>query len=368
MDYLKTATLNESESREAHAYLSGHRLLSTIWTHYAYVKPDGTVSSAGVGDLCNNCNQCGVDNEHKWNSIISVATGRKHTVGLKMDGSVVATEFAKEYVFEGTRLPNYYAGQCDVNTWSDIKAIAAGSLHTVGLKKDGSVVAAGYLDEPECNVGSWRNIVIIAAGSSHTVGLKKDGTVVATGANKEGECNVSEWTNIVDIAASSSSTFGVKSDGTVMATGGCLEYEWHNAVSEWTDIVQVVAEQWYVVGLKANGTVIVSTRGDIANIEKCKDWKDIVSLSIGCSAIIGVKKDGTLVNVSISNKDKTPFNVSGIRLFNNVNTWEQERTLAYEEWNQKKNYRSQNVCQYCGGKFKGLFSKVCSSCGQKKDY
>ena len=34
----------------------------------------------------------------------------------------------------------------------------------------------------------------------------------------------------------------------------------------------------------------------------------------------------------------------------------------------KAERRSQKVCQHCGGKFKGLFTKTCSSCGKKKDY
>lgn len=31
-------------------------------------------------------------------------------------------------------------------------------------------------------------------------------------------------------------------------------------------------------------------------------------------------------------------------------------------------YRIAGVCQYCGGRFKGLFTKICSSCGKRKDY
>ncbi len=29
--------------------------------------------------------------------------------------------------------------------------------------------------------------------------------------------------------------------------------------------------------------------------------------------------------------------------------------------------KKETVCQYCGGKFKGLLIKKCSLCGQKKD-
>jgi preprotein translocase subunit YajC len=43
------------------------------------------------------------------------------------------------------------------------------------------VVAVGGNDFGQCNVGGWTDIVQVAAGYSHTVGLKADGTVVAAG-------------------------------------------------------------------------------------------------------------------------------------------------------------------------------------------
>ena len=44
---------------------------------------------------------------------------------------------------------------------------------------------------------------------------------------------------------------------------------------------------------------------------------------------------------------------------------EAERVLAEKRM---ASFRNQKVCQYCGGKFKGLFSKRCSVCGKPKDY
>ena len=62
-------------------------------------------------------------------------------------------------------------------------AIAAGILYTVGLKADGTVVATKYTGKDyagQCEVAGWTNIVAIAAGKYHTVGLKADGTVEKT--------------------------------------------------------------------------------------------------------------------------------------------------------------------------------------------
>lgn len=74
--------------------------------------------------------------------------------------------------------------------------IAAGRRHTVGLKSDGTVVAVGDNKYGQCNVSNWCDIVAIAVGSSHTIGLKSDGTVVAVGDNEYGQCDVGGWCNI----------------------------------------------------------------------------------------------------------------------------------------------------------------------------
>jgi alpha-tubulin suppressor-like RCC1 family protein len=55
------------------------------------------------------------------------------------------------------------------------------------------VVAVGSNGYWQCDVDSWRDIVHLAAGGLHTAGLKFDGTVVADGWNKEGQCNIDGW-------------------------------------------------------------------------------------------------------------------------------------------------------------------------------
>ena len=72
--------------------------------------------------------------------------------------------------------------------------------HTVGLRADGSVVAVGDNAYGQCDVEGWENVVAIAAGDWHTVGLCRDGTVVSTHPDPNkypdmylGACNVDEW-------------------------------------------------------------------------------------------------------------------------------------------------------------------------------
>ena len=44
------------------------------------------------------------------------------------------------------------------------------------------------------------------------------------------------------------------------------------------------------------------------------------------------------------------------------------KAIHLQKQEEKRNYRMAGVCQHCGGKFKGFFTKTCSSCGKQKDY
>ena len=79
---------------------------------------------------------------------------------------------------------------CEVSQWENIVAVAAGGTHTVGLRADGTVIATGGNDYGQCNVGGWTDIVAIDAGRFHTVGLRADGNVVATGSDGYGQCGM----------------------------------------------------------------------------------------------------------------------------------------------------------------------------------
>ena len=66
-------------------------------------------------------------------------------------------------------------------------------MHTLGIRADGTVVAAGYNNDGQCDVGEWADIVQVAAGLGHTVGLKTSGEFVTTGLNNAGQCEVIDW-------------------------------------------------------------------------------------------------------------------------------------------------------------------------------
>jgi uncharacterized repeat protein (TIGR02543 family) len=124
-------------------------------------------------------------------------------------------------------------GQCNVGGWTDIIQVATGWRHTVGRKADGTVVAVGDNSLGQRNVVGWTDITQVTAGLRHTVGHKADGTVVAVGDNDYGQCNVGDWTGTTQVIAGSYHTVGLKADGTVVAAGPEIELaKWNLGVVE----------------------------------------------------------------------------------------------------------------------------------------
>jgi uncharacterized repeat protein (TIGR02543 family) len=211
-----------------------------------------------------------------------VAAGSMHTVGLKSDGTVVAVGY------------NTW-GQCNFAGWTNIWWVGAGYDHTVGLMADGTVVAVGHNDHGQLDVGNWTGIVQVAVGAWHTVGVKSDGTVVAVGVNFDGQCNVGNWTDIIRVSGRGDhTTVGLKSDGTVVAVGQNGEGQCN--VGNWTGITQVAAGSFHTVGVKSDGTVVAVGNNGYGQCN-VGDWTNVTQVAAGSFHTVGLKSDGTVVAV-----------------------------------------------------------------------
>ena len=310
---------------------------------------DGTVMAVGDDEY----GQCDVK---AWTDIIAVDASSQHTVGLKADGTVVAVGnsqygqckvdnwmdiiavVARSLHTVGVKADGTVAavgdnqyGQCNVGDWTDVVSIDANSQHTVGLKADGTVVAVGNNEYGQCNVNDWTDIVAVATGIQHTVGLKADGTVVAVGNNEYGQCNVNDWTNIVAVATRSLHTVGLKADGTVVAVGNNKHGQCR--VNDWTDIVAVAARSLHTIGLKIDGTIVAVGHNTTRQCE-VDNWTDIIAVTAGTQHTVGLKADGTVVAVG-DNKDGR-CKVNNWKLFYNIDTIDQERAEAMKRRQEEK--------------------------------
>jgi hypothetical protein len=260
--------------------------------HSLFLAADSTVWAVGdnylgqLGDPATN-NQYvrrvvkvkGPDGINPLRGVIAIAAGSGHSLFLTKDGRVWATGRNNEgQLGDGTTQDRSIVVpvvKADGSPFDSVIAIAAGHLHSLFLRQDGSVWAVGNNDAGQLGDGTLQrrltpvrvkmndgsfltNVQAIAAGGEignivifgpvwgHSVFLRQDGTVWAVGSNHEGELGVgttrdiiqlarqvlkpdsTPLTNVVAIGASRRNSYFVTSDGTgslppVITSGGSKE-------------------------------------------------------------------------------------------------------------------------------------------------
>ena len=314
-----------------------------------YLKSDGTVWATGqntygqLGDGTTTDRSNPVQVTHAdgtgLSEVVAVSAGDHHTVYLKSDGMVWATgSNGNGRLGDGTTTQRNHpvlVENVDGTGLSGVVGISAGQFHTVYLKSDGTVWAAGNNSKGQLGDGTTTQrknpvqvtnadgsglsgVVAISAGSEHTVYLKSDGTVWATGYNNRGQLgdgtttqrtNPVQVTNadgtglsgVADISAGGSHTVYLKSDGSVWATGYNAQYQFGNGTnSQRNNPVQVMNAD----GTGLSGVVGISS-GDFHTVYLRSDgsvWATGYNLS-------GQLGDGTTIDrtypVQVKNADGT---------------------------------------------------------------
>ena len=170
----------------------------------------------------------------------AVAAGGYHGMILTREGSVWGTGW-NVYGQLGDDSSSYRARFCVViSSGVKVVAVAAGELHSVLLKQDGSVWAAGRNQYGQLGDGSdtdrksfvkvmSRGAKAVAAGGYHSMVLKEDGSVWATGWNEFGQLGDGSTSDRSDylqvssgvksVAAGRRHTMLLKHNGSVWGTG-----------------------------------------------------------------------------------------------------------------------------------------------------
>lgn len=168
-----------------------------------------------------------------------------------------------------------------------VKAVAAGSEHTMILKTDGSLWATGNNADGQLGLGisdesvtvpalAATEVLSVAAGASFTMIVKKDGTLWATGDNSFGQHGdgttngklafvqiTSMGNDNKAVAAGLSHTLILKNDGRVFATGGNDDGRLGDGTTDdrltpvqvMTEVAAVAAGDWHSLFLKTDGSL-----------------------------------------------------------------------------------------------------------------
>lgn len=209
--------------------------------------------------------------------VVALAAGEVHTVALKNDGSVV--EWGG-YRTQQTNKPE------DLR---DVVAISAGAQFTIALKDEGTVIGWGGIRiAPE----GLHNMVAISAGAYHAAALKSDGTVIAWGYNGYGQTNVTQGlSDVVAIAAGTSHTVALRSDGTVVAWGSNLKGE-SNVPEGLRDVVAIAAGDQNTFALKSDGMLVGWGNDSYGKTVVPADLRDVVAIEAAEYHTIARTSDG----------------------------------------------------------------------------
>jgi len=158
-------------------------------------KPDGSGIdyAAGSSVIMNSAN---LILYAKWPAcqIAQVAAGTAHTMFLKTDGTLWAAG-RNDYgqLGDGTIISR----RAPLQVMIGVHAVAAGGAHTMILKTDGTLWATGWNYYGQLGDGTYNNrsmpvqvmtgVQAVASGGNHTMILKTDGTLWATGWNAFGQ-------------------------------------------------------------------------------------------------------------------------------------------------------------------------------------
>lgn len=247
----------------------------------ASVDSDGNVYLGSTMIYCATSLITGVDPvtgeptyESAYLPAVSVSCCDAAVVILLSDGTVQIADGA-----------NSSYSQADIAEWIDIVAISAGNYHLLGLKADGTVVAAGSNLNGQCNTADLQNAVAIATGDNHSLILHADGTVTALGNNLAGICNTSDWSDIIAISAGTLHSIGLKADGTVVTLGNCK-------VTDAADVIAVTSNANNAALLKSDGTLISVSPG--GSDDFTADVTDALWVAVGKQFFVVLHADGTL--------------------------------------------------------------------------
>jgi len=273
-----------------------------------------------------------------------ISAGWRHTIALRNDGTVWAwgNNFNGQ-LGDGTTTNSVAPVQ--VQSLSNVIAIATGREHTVALRQDGTVWAWGLNAHGQLGVGSTvasntpvqvrelDNVTAIAVGDGHNVALREDGTTWTWGNGSVGQLGngvrntfsttpvqVQNLSDVTTVAAGHFFTLALGDDGTVWAwgrnnfgqlgngRGGWGTADWSGLpvqVQNLNNATAIAAGGGHAVALRENGTVWTwgnnfngqlgdGTTADRNTPVQVRNLRDVTAIAGGANHTVSLRDDGTV--------------------------------------------------------------------------
>ena len=204
-----------------------------------------------------------------------ISTCTTHTLGVRADGQVFAAG------------SDHY-GQCGISRCRNVRSIAAGNGYSVALFASGNVVSEGMDTFGRCQTERWDHIVGICAGSGCTIGIRQNGTLVTAGRLPAQSGRLRHWTQIVDVSQEEDRIFALTSQGFLLSTDPQIDR------LQCTNIAAIDSGRDHTLVLQKTGKVLVLGH-KWSEKYQVQGWSDIVAVAAGADHSVGLCRDGRVV-------------------------------------------------------------------------
>jgi hypothetical protein len=180
--------------------------------------------------------------------------------------------------------------------WTNLVTLSAGNAHTLALRGDGSVLAAGANDFGQVTLpdGLSRSVGV-AAGGAHSLALRESSTILAWGANDFGQTNVpAGLSNVLAVAAGSAHSVALLAGGTVTVFGGETA-DISTIPATATNVTAIAAAAKYTIALRRDGQAVV-WGSDLNGLDILPiDATNLAAVAAGASHVVCLRADGAVV-------------------------------------------------------------------------
>ena len=206
--------------------------------------------------------------ESGWHDITNLYGTESAMYALRSDGRICC--YSNLSLIDMYYEDDHYDPLVDVMTWTDVVDFHCNLRHysPVALRRDGTVVTLRVNSMAE-EISGWRDVKeIIGYGDRFLLGIRKDGTVLSAGFHEAAAREIASWTDVKSIISAGECYLALRDDGTVLAVS-VIEYpeadesEIMHTICNWTDVEELVTyeeaysyENHHTVGLRSDGTVV----------------------------------------------------------------------------------------------------------------
>lgn len=232
-------------------------------------------------------------------NVVAVSGHQLHTLALRKDGSLV--------VWGDETVPGVPLGIPP--GLSNVVGISSSEAHHLALHGDGSVTAFGPYLAPTGFKLSVTNAVGVSAGVSYALILRGDGTVTQW---PEPESVPSSLTNIIAVSTSKDVHAALEANGTVWLWRPAQPWSLEAVMRGPPQAVAVAAGPWAVGVVRADGTVWDCRMDAEPRAVQLGGLDSAVAISAGFGGKIALRQDGTAIAQGESNLEPVPKELMGI--------------------------------------------------------